>query len=61
MVRVRRAEYVDLGPLRGNIGTSYCPIPNGVDTSKLVSAVVWCKRFSVGFGVATLTPKPPDT
>lgn len=51
-------EFVDLGPLKGNIGTSYYSVPSNVDTSKLVSAVVWCKRFSVGFGVASLAPTP---
>jgi hypothetical protein len=54
------AEYIDLGPLKGNIGTSYYAIPEGTNTSKLVSAVVWCKRFSVGFGVAPLTPRSPE-
>jgi Electron transfer DM13 len=49
-----RGEIVDLGPLKGNIGTSYYPIPAGIDPAKYASAVVWCKRFGVGFGVAPL-------
>ncbi|MBK7583415.1 MAG: DM13 domain-containing protein [Myxococcales bacterium] len=48
-------EFVDLGPLKGNIGSANYEIPAGVDVSKYVSAVVWCRRFSVGFGVAPLT------
>lgn len=48
-------EYVDLGPLKGNIGSSNYQIPRGVDLSRFRTAVVWCRRFSVGFGVAPLT------
>lgn len=47
-------EFVDLGPLKGNIGSSNYEIPADVDLSVLESAVVWCRRFSVGFGVAPL-------
>jgi hypothetical protein len=46
--------FVDLGPLKGNLGSSNYDVPPDADVSKLVSAVVWCKRFSVGFGVAPL-------
>jgi Electron transfer DM13 len=48
-------EYVDLGALTGNIGTSNYEIPGDVDLSRFRTAVVWCRRFSVGFGVAPLT------
>lgn len=48
------AEFVDLGPLKGNIGSSNYGIPADVDLSGFESAVVWCRRFSVGFGVAPL-------
>jgi hypothetical protein len=47
-------EFVDLGPLKGNIGSSNYEIPANVDLSGFESAVVWCRRFSVGFGVAPL-------
>jgi hypothetical protein len=50
------AEYVDLGPLAGNLGSSNYEIPAGIDPGRFSSAVVWCKRFSVGFGVAPLKP-----
>lgn len=48
--------YVDLGPLKGNIGSSNYRIPEGVDPSSYRSAVVWCRRFTVGFGVAPIEP-----
>lgn len=46
--------FLDLGDLRGNVGSSNYEIPVEADLSKYVSAVVWCRRFSVGFGVAAL-------
>ena len=47
-------ELVDLGPLKGNIGSSNYEIPPSVDLGDFVTAVIWCRRFSVGFGVAPL-------
>jgi hypothetical protein len=47
-------EYVDLGGLKGNLGSSNYLIPAGTDLSGFRSAVIWCRRFSVGFGVAPL-------
>lgn len=49
-------EYVDLGALEGNIGDSNYEIPDGVDLDKYRTAVIWCRRFTVGFGVSPLTP-----
>lgn len=48
------AGAVDLGPLKGNRGNQNYTIPVGVDLSKYRSAVVWCRRFVVGFGAATI-------
>jgi hypothetical protein len=47
-------ELVDLGALRGNLGSSNYEIPEGLDLSRFETAVIWCRRFSVGFGVAPL-------
>jgi hypothetical protein len=47
-------DFVELGELKGNIGSQNYPIPSSVDLAKYRNAVIWCKRFSVGFGVATL-------
>lgn len=46
--------FVDLGALKGNIGSSNYAIPANVDLSAFESAVIWCRRFSVGFGAAAL-------
>lgn len=48
--------YVDLGALKGNLGSSNYEIPKGVDLDAFETAVIWCRRFSVGFGVAPLDP-----
>lgn len=48
-------DFVDLGSLKGNIGDQNYVIPPGIDLAKYGSAVVWCRRFSVGFAVAPLT------
>ncbi|HLZ38076.1 MAG TPA: DM13 domain-containing protein [Mycobacteriales bacterium] len=50
-------DRVDLGRLRGNRGDQNYPVPAGVDTGALRSAVIWCPRFSVGWAVAPL-PSP---
>lgn len=47
-------DFVELGRLKGNLGNQNYEIPAGTDLAKYRNAVVWCARFSVGFGVATL-------
>jgi hypothetical protein len=47
-------DFVELGRLKGNIGDQNYAIPAGADLSRYRNTVIWCKRFSVGFGVATL-------
>lgn len=47
---------VDLGDLKGNLGSSNYPIPAGADLTGLTSVSIWCDRFAVSFGAATLTP-----
>lgn len=46
------ADFIDLGGLKGNIGDQNYAVPEGTDLSRYRSAVVWCRRFSVGFAVA---------
>ena len=48
-------SYLDLGDLKGNIGDQNYLIPRGTDLSDYRSAVIWCRRFSVGFAVAPLS------
>jgi Electron transfer DM13 len=47
-------RFVDLGKLKGNKGNQNYRVPANVDPSRYRSAVIWCKRFAVGFGVAPL-------
>jgi hypothetical protein len=47
---------LDLGALKGNLGSSNYEIPANVDLSLFETAVIWCRRFSVGFGVAPFDP-----
>lgn len=44
--------FVDLGALKGNIGDANYPIPASVDLEDVRTVVIWCRRFTVGFGVA---------
>jgi hypothetical protein len=48
------ADIVDLGDLKGNVGDQNYLVPASVDLTRYRSAVVWCRRFSVGFAVAPL-------
>ena len=47
--------WIELGRLKGNKGDQAYAIPTGTDLDRLDSIVIWCKRFSVSFGAATLT------
>jgi Electron transfer DM13 len=49
-------RYVDLGELKGNIGSSNYPLPPEVDLTQLSSVTVWCERFAVSFAAAALEP-----
>ena len=47
-------RYLELGALKGNRGSQNYVVPAGTDLSRYRSAVIWCRRFKVGFGVAPL-------
>ena len=49
-------RHVDLGDLKGNIGSSNYPIPPHVDLAALPSVSIWCARFHVSFAAAELRP-----
>ena len=51
----KRAGFVDLGPLKGNIGDQNYDVPAGLDLTKYRAVSIWCRRFSVNFGAAPLT------
>ncbi|HVQ95123.1 MAG TPA: DM13 domain-containing protein [Mycobacteriales bacterium] len=47
--------YLSLGRLKGNKGNQNYPLPADLDLSRYVSVTIWCDRFNVSFGAATLT------
>jgi hypothetical protein len=49
-------DFVDLGALKGNVGSQNYEIPEGTDLDRYSTAVVWCRRFTVGFAAAPLAP-----
>jgi Electron transfer DM13 len=53
---VLHSDFIDLGVIKGNIGDQNYSLGPDVDLSKYRTVSVWCKRFSVNFGAAPLTP-----
>jgi hypothetical protein len=53
---VQRAGFIDLGPIKGNIGDQNYALASDVDLSKYRAVSIWCQRFSVNFGAAPLKP-----
>jgi hypothetical protein len=51
---VTKAEFVDLGSLKGNVGDQNYELPANADLAKYRAVTIWCKRFSVNFGTAPL-------
>lgn len=51
---VKKAGFLELGSLQGNIGDQNYVIPADADLAKYRAVTIWCKRFSVNFGTAPL-------
>ncbi|TAK68267.1 MAG: hypothetical protein EPO13_12005 [Actinomycetota bacterium] len=47
-------RWLDLGPLKGNVGNQNYDVPAGADLTGLTSVTIWCDRFDVSFGAARL-------
>lgn len=47
-------KYIDLGPLKGNVGNQNYTIPANIDVERFGSVAIWCDRFNVSFGAAEL-------
>lgn len=45
---------LQVAPIKGNQGNQNYLLPTGTDVSRYRSVVIWCERFSVGFGHAEL-------
>ena len=54
-LRAANGDFVNLGELKGNIGNQNYEIPVDVDLSVFDTVQIWCERFGVEFGNATLT------
>ncbi len=54
-VGVEISGYVDLGPLKGNIGNQNYDIPDGLALDDFASVVIWCVPFRVPFNAAPLS------
>lgn len=53
---VESSGYLDLGDLKGNVGSQAYALPASYDPEKHRAVTVWCDRFSVNFATAPLTP-----
>ena len=53
---VTKAGFVELGKLKGTQGDQNYDVPAGLDLEKYRAVTIWCRRFSVNFGTAPLTP-----
>ena len=52
---VKKAGFLELGSLKGNIGDQNYNVPTDADLAKYRAVTIWCKRFSVNFGTAPLS------
>lgn len=53
---VTKAGFVELGKLKGNQGDQNYDVPDGLDLTHYRAVTIWCRRFSVNFATAPLTP-----
>jgi len=53
---VTQAGFVELGELKGTEGDQNYEIPAGLDLTRYRAVTIWCRRFSVNFATAPLTP-----
>lgn len=52
---VKKAGFVEVGPLKGNIGDQNYEVASDLDLNKYRAVTIWCKRFSVNFATAPLS------
>jgi len=52
---VKKADFLELGSLKGNIGDQNYDIPADADLANYRAVTIWCKRFGVNFATAPLT------
>ena len=54
---VTKAGFVELGKLKGTDGDQNYDVPSDLDLTKYRAVTIWCRRFSVNFATAPLTPR----
>ena len=52
---VKKAGFVEVAPLKGNLGDQNYELPADLDLSKYGAVTIWCNRFSVNFATAPLS------
>ena len=52
---VKQAGFIDLGSIKGNKGDQNYEVPADTDLNRYKSVSIWCARFGVNFGAATLS------
>ena len=52
---LKAAGFIDLGSIKGNKGDQNYDIPAGIDLAMYKSVTIWCARFGVNFGIASLS------
>lgn len=52
---VTNAGFIDLGSIKGNQGDQNYDLPAGTNLSKYRAVTIWCARFKVNFGTASLS------
>lgn len=57
---VKKAGFIDLGSMKGNVGDQNYDVPGDVDLSKYQAVTIWCARFSVNFATAPLSAASGD-
>ncbi|HEY7611390.1 MAG TPA: DM13 domain-containing protein [Gemmatimonadales bacterium] len=53
---VTNAGFIELGKLKGTEGDQNYEVPADLDLGKYRAVTIWCRRFSVNFATAPLTP-----
>lgn len=51
---VKRAGFISLGALKGNVGDQNYDVPADIDLNKYRAVSIWCRRFSANFATAPL-------
>jgi hypothetical protein len=52
--KIKGGGFLDLGSIKGNIGDQNYTLPANFDAHKYGAVSIWCKRFGVNFGAASL-------